>query len=148
MHAVGINILLLYSYSCNRLKYQQCNPNNKHLFSKFLLQQWLHAQREIGIDYFKDAKYIDGFLNVAQQVLSINSVSPGAHVFYSSTGRAVAYVIFWKCGSDGIIRNLNSLTGKLTNTHFSMNHFVKSPVEFQNAIAAMNWGNRSISTGI
>ena len=124
--------------------------NNKHLFSKFLLQQWLNAQSEIGIDFFKDNKYIDGFFNVAPQILSLHSVSPGAHVFYSSTGHAVAYVVFWKCGSDGIIRNLNALTtlsGKTSNTHISMNHFVKSQVEFQSVVSAMNWGNKSISNG-
>eukprot|EP01035_Chromulina_nebulosa_P003606 gene3606-4925_t len=36
---------------------------------------------------------------------------------------------------------------KTSNTHISMNHFVKSQVEFQSVVAAMNWGNKSISNG-
>ena len=151
INAIGINVILLYCNSCNRLKYQQCNPSNKHLFSKFLIQQWLHAQRELGIDYFQHTKHIDGFFHSASQILSLNSVSPGAHVFYSTTGHTVTYVIFWKCGSDGIIRNLIPLTipsAKLASTHNSMNHFVRTQSEYESIVAAMNWGqNRSILQG-
>eukprot|EP01036_Dinobryon_divergens_P032601 gene32601-42221_t len=98
-----------------------CNSSSKSLTGKFLLQQWINAQNEIGLaqqisSSLTERKAItrDHFKAIELILININSCDNGVRLFYTVKGPILPYVTLWKCASDGITQNLRRLTYRKT----------------------------------
>eukprot|EP01035_Chromulina_nebulosa_P025855 gene25855-33793_t len=115
--------LLMTSYKACNVYAQEylCNSSSKSLTGKFLLQQWINAQNEIGLaqqisSSLTERKAItrDHFKAIELILININSCDNGVRLFYTVKGPILPYVTLWKCASDGITQNLRRLTYRKT----------------------------------
>ena len=74
-----------------------------------MLQQWLNAQMEVGLE---ESQLISDMSasDLEYLLININSFSAGVRVFYARNGRPITYAVMWKCASEGITQNLKALT--------------------------------------
>ena len=100
----------LNSFSnCNNWKFHNYNPNgilkcnyqSKELFVKFIIERWIDARREIGLDR--------QYKNFFPQILKFNFYSTNIHMYLPFNGPPITYVRIYKCASDGIEQNLEPL---------------------------------------
>ena len=102
-------VILLTLFTSFLTNKYPCNPQKKKLIGKFLLQQWLNAQMEVGLE---ESQLISDMSasDLEYLLININSFSAGVRVFYARNGRPITYAVMWKCASEGITQNLKALT--------------------------------------
>lgn len=105
-----------------------CGPEDKPLFTKFLISQWAQAKEVLGIELKNSSA---GTAEELEYILTtFFDFHPGVKVFYTYTGIAVVYAVMWKCASEGITRNLNRQTTRIVrSTTYSIVHDTKSGVD-------------------
>ena len=132
-------LLTLFAYFLAN-KYP-CNPQKKKLIGKFLMQQWLKAQLEIGLE---ESQLISVTKSSSAEyvLITVNSFTPGVRVFYALNGRPITYAVMWKCASEGLTQNLkavisNKSTKSTGPTGGLFNYDIKSIYDVHIAIASM-----------
>ena len=141
-------IFALFSQSTCYAHEYLCNSSRKALTSKFLLQQWINAQKEIGIEVLSsiESPLSFGYTRAIENVLiHINSCNNGVRIFYTVKGQVLPYITLWKCASDGITQNLRRLTISKQGSSFFplLNYGLKSFEDAEMAIDVMKNLKRS-----
>jgi len=111
-----------------------CTPNNKYLFGKFMIQQWVNARNALGLDSYTNLMpHIDDILN------RVNGFTPLMNIYFTTSGRTISYAILWKCASDGIILNMHpaALKSKESPKQKTLLLQVKSYEEMVNCLEVM-----------
>lgn len=106
---IGLSCFLCYGKANAEPPYSICNPKSMRLFPKFLLSQWLQAKAILNISSSMDLSSTT-LREINDVLLTYNLFMPSIRIFYSVSGLSIPYATLWKCASEGITRNLNSLT--------------------------------------